>query len=115
MREKRLEYLLNKNFNELSFSEKLDLISSKYYSKQKITYEEFVLIALSDEVEFFYNDKLYQIDYGKIGATCLFITTYIDKQVISECNEEFSSIIELFDKFRIDGKRISEIWENVSF
>lgn len=112
-RQKKLKELQSR-VNELSFNEQIELVSCKYYEKQKITYEEFVLLALCDEVEFFYNDKLYQIDYGMPGVVSIFSTEKQAKQLQKTQNVNFMSIFELLDKFEIEGKKIRDIWDFVT-
>lgn len=110
----RMLALLQKNHNKLTFEEKMELISYKYYDKMKITYEEYVLLAIADEIEFFYNDTLYQIDYGIENITAMCITKYKEGNKVLIESINYSSIFELLDQFQIDGKRIREIWDNVS-
>ena len=115
-RQKKINKLLKKNFNELSFEEKIELISNKYYEKQKITYEEFViLLATNDELWFYYNDTEYQVLYESNEVCSMYITKYDgDKKIFERC-ENFLSVIELLDKFRIEGKTIKDIWNKVSY
>ena len=111
----RLQELSIKNYNYLTCDEKLELISCKYYEKEKLTYEEFAFLTMTnDEVSFFYKNMLYQIDYGLRDITAMYITEYKGSQKVSERSEQFSSIIELLDKFRIEGKRIRDIWNEVT-
>lgn len=107
--------LSKRDFDKLSFVEKIELISARYYEKQKITYEEYViLLATNDEVWFIYKDKEYQVEHDlKHVAMC--ITRYEGKIGILEYHEKFSSVIELLDKFKIEGKRIRDIWEAVTY
>lgn len=107
--------ILQDRVGELTFDEQVELISCKYYEKQKLTYEEFVVLAMSDEIEFFYNGKLYQIDYGNRGQVTLFITDEKVNQTKNVQSVSFISIFELLDKFRIDGKSIKDIWNDVEF
>jgi len=115
-KQRRINKLLKKRFDELSVDEKIELISNKYYNKQKITYEEYVILAMTnDEIWFWFNNTEYQIDHGLSEFTSIYITEFKENKKISERSENFTSIIELFEKFRIDGKNIKEIWDNVNF
>ena len=97
-------------------NEVLDNAYDKYFKKQKITYEEYVImLAVNDEIWFCYNNTVYQVDYGIPNVTAMYITEYNGIQKVSERSENYSSIIELLDKFRIEGKRIREIWDDVTF
>ncbi len=105
-----------KPYDKLTFMEKYELIWDKYNRKQKITYEEYVLMLLvNEEAWFFYNNTLYQVDHGLPNVTAMYITKYNGKQKVSEQSENYPSIIELLDKFRIEGKRIREIWDDVTY
>ena len=42
----------------------------------------------------------------------MYITEYKDKQIIFERSKNFSTIFELLDKFRVEGKRIRDIWDD---
>lgn len=109
-RQDRIKILQNRAGN-LSFEEQIELISCKYYEKQFITYEEFVLLALFDEVEFAYKDKLYQIDYGLCGVVSIFVIQERDNKSIKNQSFNYISIFELLNEFKIDGKKIREIWD----
>ena len=88
----------------------------KYYNKQKITYEEYVFIlATNDEIYFLYANDEYQIVYDSSESVSMCITEFKGTQKVSGRSESFSSIIELLDKFRIEGKRIRDIWDEVTF
>jgi hypothetical protein len=115
--EKRINELLNKPYNSLSIQEKLELAYGKYNKRQKISYEEYLLMLTEtkDEVWFWYDNTEYQIDYGLSGITAMYITEYDGKQKKSERSENYSSIIELLDQFRINGKTIKDIWKDVEF
>lgn len=112
----RMLELLKRNFDDLDYAEKIELISYKYYEKMKITYEEYVLLALTnDEIWFYYNDKLYQIDHGLKNVTAMYVTEFKNKEKISEQSIEYKSVIDLLSNFRVDGKKISEIWDKVKY
>ena len=113
---KKINRLLQKNYNELSITEKIEIAYQKYYNKQKITYEEYVfMLATNDEIYFWYANNEYQIVYNSRKSVSMCITEYAESKKISEQSETFSSIIELLDKFRIDGKRIRDIWDEITF
>ena len=113
-RKERLLELEKLNFNNLTFDEKIELISCRYYEKQKITYEEFVVLAMFDEVEFFYKGMLYQIDYSIPEFTSLYITPYPNGTKVLGKSIKFNSILELFAQFRVEGKRICDIWDEIA-
>ncbi len=94
----------------------IDEAYDKFFNKQKITYEEYVLIlALNDEIDFLYHNKIYQIihETEKIVSMCVY--QFNDKQKMLVKSDSFINIIALLDTYRIDNKRIRDIWEEVSF
>lgn len=113
--QKRIGKLLEKPYESLSIQEKLEIAYDKYHKHEKISYAEYEMMAINtiDEIWFFYNNTEYQIDYGLPNITAMYITEYDGKQKVSERSENYSSVIELLDQFRIDGKTIKEIWESV--
>ena len=114
-RQDRLQELLLKNYNRLTFDEQIELISCKYYEKKRLTYEEFVCLAMTgDEIEFFLKNTLYQIDHGLPEITAMYITKFKDGKKVNEKSINYDSIIELFDQFKIDGKKIRELWDDIS-
>lgn len=115
--QKRIGKLLEKPYESLSIQEKLEIAYDKYYKHEKISYAEYEMMALAtkDEIWFYYNNTEYQIDYGLPNITAMYVTEYKNKQKVSERSENFSTINELLDKFRIDGKTIKDIWESVEF
>ena len=116
IREKKVARLLRKNYSELTITEKIEIAYEKYYIKQKITYEEYVLmLATNDEIYFLYANDEYQIVYDTSESVSMCITEFKGAKKVSERGESFSSIIELLDKFRIEGKRIRDIWDEVTF
>ena len=117
IREKKVDRLLRKNYSELTITEKIEIAYEKYYNKQKITYEEyvFILMATNDEIYFLYANDEYQIVYDSSESVSMCITEFKGTQKVSGRSESFSSIIELLDKFRIEGKRIRDIWDEVTF
>ncbi|MDR2822212.1 MAG: hypothetical protein LBV58_01490 [Acholeplasmatales bacterium] len=116
-KEKRISKLVNMPFDSLSFDEKIYVIDYKYNNNQKITYEEFVvlLFVTNDELWFWYEDAEYQIDHGISEITSMCMTKYDKEQKEIVRIENYSSIIELLDKFKIKNKNIKEIWNDVSF
>ena len=50
----------------------------------------------------------------KISIFMLF-TKFKGIEVVSSYGESYSSIIELLSNFRIDGKRICDVWDEVEF
>ena len=115
IREKKVARLLRKNYSELTITEKIEISYEKYYNKQKITYEEYVfMLATNDEISFLYANSEYQIVYDSSESVSMCITKFLGAQKISENHESYSSIIELLDRFRIEGKRIRDIWDEVT-
>jgi hypothetical protein len=108
---------LKKPYDKLTYGEKIELIYERYMKKQRITYEEYVLILMTtnDELWFCYDDTVYQVDYGIPGITAMYITKFNRKQKISERSENYSSVIDMLDKFKIEGKTIKEIWDDITF
>lgn len=116
IREKKVDRLLRKEYNELTITDKIEIAYDKYYNKQKITYEEYVLmLATNDEIFFVFANDEYQIVYDSNKSVSICITEFDGAQRVSERCESYSSIIELLDKFRIKGKRIRDIWDEVTF
>lgn len=115
--QKKINKLLEKPYESLSIQEKLEIAYDKYHKHEKISYAEYEMMAINtnDEIWFFYKNTEYQIDYGLPNITAMYITEYDGKQKVSERSENFSSVVELLDQFRIDGKTIKEIWGNVEF
>lgn len=115
--QKKISKLMEKPYESLSIQDKLEIAYDKYFKREKISYAEYELMVLytSDEIWFYYKNAVYQIDYGLPNITAMYITKYKNKQKISERSENFSSVIELLNKFTIDGKTIKEIWGAVTF
>lgn len=115
--QKKISKLMEKPYESLSIQDKLEIAYDKYFKREKISYAEYELMVLytSDEIWFYYKNAVYQIDYGLPNITAMYITKYKNKQKISERSENFSSVIELLNKFTIDGKTIKEIWGEVTF
>ncbi|MCL2522504.1 MAG: hypothetical protein FWE36_06560 [Erysipelotrichales bacterium] len=114
--EKKMK-ILQKPENRRTYQEKLELVYDKYHKKQKIFYEEYVMMALAnDEIYFCYNNTEYEIDHGTKDVVVFFIKKYNENyQTISEKKETYSSVIELLNQVRIDGKLIREIWNQTHF
>lgn len=94
----------------------LDDAYRRYYNNQAITYEEYVImLATNDELWFWYNNTEYQVVYTVPGMTTMYATKYDGGKKISEYFENYKSIIDMLDNFKIDGKRIKDIWPEVSF
>lgn len=88
----------------------------KYQKKQKISYEEYViLLATNDEIWFSLNNTVYQVNHGIQSITSMFITEYDDSQKISERSENYTSIIDLLHNFKVNGKTIKELWDDIIF
>ena len=94
----------------------LDDAYRKYYNNQKITYEEYVLmLATNDELWFWHNDTEYQVIYVIPNMTTMSVTKYDGNKKVSERSENYKSIIDLLQNFRIDGKCIRDVWDEISF
>ena len=88
----------------------------KYFKKQKVTYQEFVLmLSTNDELEFYCKDLKFQIIYESKNIVAMYVTKYNEKEKVSLDITRFNSLKELLDKFKIDGKTIKEIWYKVTF
>lgn len=113
----KIETILKKQENERSLSEQIELIDNKYQKKKKMLYEEFILLALIyDNVYFIYRQTEYQIDSALPNITSLFMIEYDEKSCIkTKTEEKFCSVFELFNRARIDGKTMKEIWDEVTF
>jgi hypothetical protein len=93
-----------------------ELTYHKYQKREKISYEEYVvLLTTNDEIWFSLNNKVYQVDHGAPGITSMFITEFDGSNKISERSEDFSSIIDMLHHFKIEGKTIKELWDDVAF
>ena len=113
-RKKRIDRLLHKNYNDLTIEERIEIAYEKYYNKQKITYEEYVLmLATNDEIFFYYANAEYQVVYDSSESVSMCVTKFKGTEVVSSYGESYSSIIELLSNFRIDGKRICDVWDEV--
>lgn len=112
-----IERILKKSENRRTLSEQIDLIDYKYQKKEKMFYEEFVLLSLIyDSIYFVYRQTEYKIDTGLPDVTSFFIIKYDDKTTKKLIKEEkYNSVFELFNEVRIDGRTIKGIWNEVSF
>lgn len=96
-------------------SELLNKAYEKFYKGEHISYEEFVImLSTNDELYFMYNDKEYEIEYFN-NFIFINVTRLENNKIILERSEKFSTIIELLNNFKVDGKSICEIWPNVRF
>lgn len=113
--QKKMNKLLEKSYYKLTLQEKTNIISYRYNEGQKITYEEFViLLFVGEEIDFIYKDTQYYIIHSSVNVTSMFITKLNGEQNVPEKREDFSNIFDLLNNFRIDGKKISEIWDEVN-
>ncbi len=75
-----------------SITERLEIAYEKFYRKQKMIYEEFVMMLMTnDELCFYYNGNVYQIDHSLCSATYVCIIEYNGDQRLPQKNEKFSS------------------------
>lgn len=113
--QKKMNKLLEKSYYKLTLQEKTNIISYRYNEGQKITYEEFViLLFVGEEIDFIYKDTQYYIIHSSVNVTSMFITELKSEQNAPEKREDFSNIFALLNNFRINGKKISEIWDGVN-
>ena len=97
-------------------SELLNNAYEKFFEGENITYEEFVImLSTNDELYFMCNGREYQIEHTSKEFVHMCVSKFENNEIILERNEKFSSIIDLLQNFKIDGKRIHEIWSNVYF
>lgn len=81
----------------------------------KQTYESFVLRLISnEELDFKYKNIRYSIihnpPYIYLGQN----VTFFNHEYKKEKWEQYSSIFQLLDEFKIDGKKISELWDDIT-
>ena len=93
-----------------------EIINDKYQEKQKISYEEYVvLLSTNDEILFCYRDKMYQITHPTDDVTIMYTLECEDITSLVEKSKEYSDIIDLLLNYQIEGKRIIQIWPDVYF
>ena len=82
--------------------------------EKKYTYENFVLRLISnEELDFKYKDIRYSIHntpYVYLGQNVIFS----NHEYKTEKWEQYSSIFQLLDKFTIEGKKIRELWDDIT-
>ena len=81
----------------------------------KQTYESFLLRLINnEELDFKYKDIMYSIihnpPYIYLGRNVIFK----NNEYKTEKVEQYSSIFELLDKFTINGKKIKELWKDIT-
>lgn len=97
-------------------SDLLNKAYEKFFKGEHLSYEEFVImLSTNDELYFMYDEKEYQIEHSGNNIVNMCVSRYENNKIILERNEKFNSIIELLNKFKIEGKSIHEIWTNVHF
>ncbi len=97
-------------------SELLNNAYEKFFKGEHMSYEEFVImLSTNDELYFMHDEKSYQIEHFDEYTVYMCVSRYENNKFILERNEKFSSIIELLNNFKIEGKRIHEIWSDVQF
>lgn len=82
---------------------------------KKETYESFALrLICNEELEFKYKDIVYSIihnpPYIYLGRNVIFCN---DEYKVEKW-EQYSSIFELLNNFTIDGKKIRELWDDIT-
>lgn len=90
-------------------------IEKKRITKEKLTYEDFKFIVLSnDEVAFIYKDFEYEIVHDT--KVQVYRNTYQGtKIVLSECVGEFESAEEFLRIFKIGSMTIKDVWKDAKF
>ncbi len=97
-------------------SEIINNAYSKYFSKQKITYEEFIiLLSTNDELIFYIGDIKYQIIYESDNVVAMYVTNYSESREKNLNIVRYGSLNDLLAKFKIEGKNIKDIWDRISF
>lgn len=84
--------------------------------RKKITYSDYIIMLLyKKDIGFWYNGNEYHALYPTPNAVTMRVTEYSNGEATHKYEEKFSSIIDLQNNFRIDGKPIAEIWDDVTF
>jgi len=97
-------------------SEILNKAYEKFFKGEHMTYEEFVImLSTNDELYFMYNGSEYQVEYDDIESVYMCVTRLENGKIIMERNERFDSLIDLLTNFKVDGKKIYEIWQDIHF
>ena len=113
VREKRINRLKRKK--NLSFSDQLELIYDKREHKEKLSYEDYVLMLLAgDEVAFEYKNTIYENVYIKKDVIHFCKTEYCGDTIVKESYEVFSCVKDLLNYAKIDGKSIELAWSEIS-
>ena len=110
---KRINKLLSKNKKEWTRAENIDFAYYKLDIGEEISYDEFVLmLSTGDELCFTHDDIVYEIYYESPCSIIFYRGEYRGTEKISSSQEEYSTIVELLDKVRIQEKTIEEIWDD---
>lgn len=92
----------------------LNAAYKKYGNGEHITYEEFVImLSTNDELWFGYDGCEYFIEHTGPDLVSMCVTRLNGPCDVMERFEQFVSVIDLLDNFRINDKRIRDVWENV--
>ena len=108
-----------KNFSKREFTPNygnpiLNAAYKKYDNGEHITYEEFVImLSTNDELWFGYDGCEYFIEHTGPNLVSMCVTRLNGPRDVMERCEQFVSVIDLLDNFRINDKRIRDVWENV--
>lgn len=108
---------ISKKAENLTPSDRIELAYYKHSAKQKVSYDEYVLmLSTGDELSFEYKDAIYENVLGEDPGSVYFckITYKGDIVVKQEC-EMYENINEMLNKVRICGKTIKDIWNDVIF
>lgn len=94
----------------------LNAAYKKYGNGEHITYEEFVImLSTNDELWFDYDGREYFIEHTGPNLVSMCVTRFEGSHGVLESTEAFVSVIDLLDNFRINDKRIRDVWEKVTF
>jgi hypothetical protein len=92
----------------------LNVAYEKYNNGENVTYEEFVImLSTNDELWFGYDGCEFFIEHTGPNIVSMCITRLDGPRDVMERCEQFASIIDLLDNFRINDKRIRDVWESV--
>ncbi len=115
-KEKRIKNIIKKEKSLRTREDNIEIAYYKLDNGKPISYEEYILLlSTNDEIWFLYNDTEYQVVHESEQIISMCSTRFERTQRILINCQKYSSLNELLEKFRIDGKTIKEIWNNVTF
>jgi hypothetical protein len=108
-------YELGYDLSYEEFGEKVNIAYDKHRKKQKVTYDEFAMMLLTnDELFFEHNNIAYEVVHNSPIVFFCINVVYDNGKSTAERAEEYSNIVDLLQKVRIGGKAIREIWDFVT-